>query len=196
MHKLSVKSMQVLLSPNLRIIKKSSIFIPLLLTAFTHLWNPIGFPFFEQDEGLYMLRSMNLSEGLGPQLTRSTYFYAFDHPYFGQLFLASVFKLVGYPDLLQPKVGDIHSIEMLYFVPRVLMGTLAVIDTFLVYKIADTRYNRKVAFIAATLFAVMPLSWLTRGIWLDSIQLPFLLLSILFAVYYSKSSERYFNHNI
>src|SRR5918993_2028273 len=172
------------------------LFIPLLLTAFTHLWNPIGFPMFHVDEGHYMRRAMQVMQGLGPQESISTYDLGYDHPYFGQLFLASVFKLVGYPDLLQPKVGDIHSIEMLYFVPRVLMGTLAVIDTFLVYKIAETRYNRKVAFIAATLFAVMPLSWLLRRVWLDSILLPFLLLSILFAVYYSKSSERYFNHNI
>jgi hypothetical protein len=147
-----------------------------------HLWNPVGFPAIHVDEGHYMRRAMQVIEGLGPQESSSTYFFAYDHPYFGQLFLASVLKVVGYPDLLQPKIGDVHSIEMLYFVPRVLMGILAVIDTFLVYKIAETRYNRKVAFIAATLFAVMPLSWLTRGIYLDSILLPFLLLSIYFAV--------------
>jgi 4-amino-4-deoxy-L-arabinose transferase-like glycosyltransferase len=171
------------------IIKSSLLFIPLLLSAFTHLWNPVGFPYFEQDEGHYMRRAMQMFEGLGPQESISTYMFAYDHPYFGQLFLASVLKVIGYPDLLQPKVGDMHSIEMLYFIPRVLMGVLAVIDTYLVYKIAETRYNRKVAFIAATLFAVMPLSWILRRIWLDSIQLPFLLLSILFAAYYAKKSE-------
>src|ERR671910_345614 len=158
------------------------LFIPLLLTAFTHLWNPIGFPMFHVDEGHYMRRAMQVMQGLGPQESISTYDLGYDHPYFGQLFLASVLKVIGYPDLLQPKVGDVHSIEMLYLVPRVIMGILAVIDTFLVYKIAETRYNRKVAFIAATLFAVMPLSWLTRGIYLDSILLPFLLSSVYFAV--------------
>jgi 4-amino-4-deoxy-L-arabinose transferase-like glycosyltransferase len=163
--------------------------IPLVLSAFMHLWNPVGFPLVDQDEGHYMRRAMQVLEGLGPQ--DLGYVHPYDHPYFGQLFLASVLKVIGYPDLLQPKVGDIHSIEMLYFIPRVLMGVLAVVDTFLVYKIAETRYNRKVAFIAATLFAVMPLSWLTRGIYLDSIQLPFLLLSILFAAYYAKKSESY-----
>ena len=156
--------------------------IPLVLSAFMHLWNPVGFPAVHVDEGHYMRRAMQVLEGLGPQEPLSAYVFAYDHPYFGQLFLASVFKLIGYPDLLQPKVGDIHSIEMLYLVPRVLMGVLAVIDTFLVYKIAETRYNRKVAFIAATLFAVMPLSWMLRGIYLDSILLPFLLSSIYFAV--------------
>jgi hypothetical protein len=156
--------------------------VPLALSASMHLWNPIGFPAVHVDEGHYMRRAMQVLEGLGPQEPLSTYVFAFDHPYFGQLFLASVLKVIGYPDLLQPKVGDIHSIEMLYFIPRFLMGVLAVIDTFLVYKIAETRYNRKVAFIAATLFAVMPLSWLTRGVYLDSILLPFLLSSLYFAV--------------
>jgi hypothetical protein len=70
------------------------------------------------------------------------------------------------------------------------MGILAVIDTFLVYKIAETRYNRKVGFISATLFAVMPLSRILRGILLDSIELPFILLSILFAVYYAKTESQ------
>jgi hypothetical protein len=51
-------------------------------------------------------------------------------------------KLIGYPDSLKPSIGDMHSIEMLYFVPRVLMGILAVIDTFLIYKISEFHYNR------------------------------------------------------
>jgi 4-amino-4-deoxy-L-arabinose transferase-like glycosyltransferase len=66
---------------------------------------------------------------------------------------------------------------MLYLVPRVLMGILAVVDTFLVYKISERRYNRNVALIASVLFAVMPISWYTRRILFDSIQLPFLLTS-------------------
>ena len=123
---------------------------------------------------------MQVIEGLGPQESNHTYFYPYDHPYFGQLFLGGVLKLIGYPDILSPKAGDVHSIEMLYLVPRVIMGLLAVVDTFLIYKIAEHRYNRNIAFVAAILFAVMPLSLLTRGIFLDSILLPFLLSSILF----------------
>jgi hypothetical protein len=42
----------------------------------------------------------------------------------------------------------VNSIEMLYLVPRVLMDILAVVDTFLVYKMAERRYNRNVAVIA------------------------------------------------
>jgi len=63
------------------------------------------------------------------------------------------------------------------------MGLLAVVDTFLIYKIAEYRYNRNIAFIAAILFAVMPLSWILRRVLLESIQLPFILSSILFLLY-------------
>jgi 4-amino-4-deoxy-L-arabinose transferase-like glycosyltransferase len=169
------------------------IFIPLVLSAFTHIWNPIGFPHIDQDEGHYMRRAMQVIEGQGPQESNHTYFYPYDHPYFGQLFLGGVLKLIGYPDILSPKVGDVHSIELLYLVPRVIMGLLAVVDTFLIYKIAEYRYSRNIAFVAAILFAVMPLSLLTRGIFLDSILLPFFLSSILFAIYSKETKTIEFN---
>jgi 4-amino-4-deoxy-L-arabinose transferase-like glycosyltransferase len=155
--------------------------IPLTLTAFIHLWNPVGFPSIHIDEAYYMSRTMHVLKGQGPQ-EGSLY----DHPYFGQLFLASALGIIGYPHILNPSVDDVNSIKMLYLVPRVLMGILATVDTFLLYKIAEIRYDRKVALIASVLFAVMPLTWLTRRIYLDSIQLPFLLSSILFAVYYCR----------
>jgi 4-amino-4-deoxy-L-arabinose transferase-like glycosyltransferase len=152
----------------------------LTLSAFTHLWNPIGFPPGpSNDEGIYIRRAMHVLVGQGPQES-----FLYDHPYFGQLFVAAVFTMIGYPNSLHPfSNGDVHSIEMLYMVPRVLMGILAVVDTFLIYKIAEHRYNRNVAFIASILFAVMPITWLTRWMLLDSLLLPFLLSSILFAVY-------------
>jgi Dolichyl-phosphate-mannose-protein mannosyltransferase len=159
--------------------------IPLALSAFTHLWNPIGFPYFHGDEGHYMRRTVHVLDGLGPQEPRNvtwSFERSYDHPYFGQLFLASALGIIGYPDSLNPKTSDAHTIEILHLLPRLLMGTLAIVDTFLIYKIAERRYNRKVAFIAAILFAVMPMSWLTRRILLDSLFLPFLLTSILFAL--------------
>jgi len=166
------------------------LFIPLALSAFTHIWNPVGFPALHVDEGHYMRRAMQVLQGLGPQESKATYDYGYDHPYFGQIFLGAVLSLLNYPYSINPTISA-HSIEMLYLVPRVLMGILAVVDTFLVYKIADTRYNRKVAFVSATLFAVMPLSSILRGILLDSIGLPFILLSVLFAIYYAKSESHY-----
>ena len=129
--------------------------IPMILSVFIHLWNPVGFPAIDQDEGHYMRRAMQVIQGLGPQESTATYFYPYDHPYFGQIFLAAALSIINYPYSINPSVSS-QSIEMLYLVPRVLMGILAVVDTFLVYKIADARYNRKVAFISATLFAVLP----------------------------------------
>ena len=84
-----------------------------------------------------------------------------------------------------------HSTEMLYLVPKIIMGCLAILDTLLVYLIAHRHYdnNRTVALIAATLFAVMPVTWILRKILLESILLPFLLLSILFAVSYAKNKK-------
>ena len=161
--------------------------VPLVLSAFTHLWNPIGFPTFHVDEGHYMRRAMQVLRGLGPQEPTSSYVFSYDHPYFGQLFLAGALNIIGYPDSLASKSGDIHSIKMLYLAPRVLMGLLAIIDTFLIYKIAERRYNQNIAFMASILFAVMPIGWMTRGIFLESILLPLLLSSILFALYTDKS---------
>ena len=157
--------------------------MPLALSAFTHIWNAVGFPDQAPDDGTYIRRALRVLGGLGPQ--QDTFY---DHPYFGQIFLGTVFTLIGYPDLGVPSVPasvqDLElSIEMLYTIPRILMGLLAVADTFLIYKIAERRYNRNVAFIAAILFAVTPLGWLFRRMYLDPIQLPFLLTSILFALY-------------
>jgi 4-amino-4-deoxy-L-arabinose transferase-like glycosyltransferase len=151
--------------------------IPLALSFFTHLWNPLGFPTMATDEGVYIRRALHILEGLGPQESISYY----DHPYFGPIFLATLFKIIGYPNSLNPS-SDLHSVEMLFLIPKLIMGLLAVADTFLVYKISERRYNRTVAFIASVLFAVMPITWLLRKVFLDSILLPFLLTSVLFAV--------------
>jgi hypothetical protein len=164
----------------------------LTLSAFTHIWNPVGFPAMYDDEDTYLKRAVLLLNGQGPNDPD----YGYDHPYFGQVFLAGVLKLIGYTDSLDSTtVGSYtnveHSIELLYLFPRILMGILAVVDTFLVYKISERRYGRNVAFIASILFAVMPMTWLLRRIVLDSIQQPLLLSSILFAVYYNSSTHSY-----
>jgi hypothetical protein len=150
-----------------------------VLAAYTHTWNPIGFPRPYYDEGIYMRRAMHVLQTGSPQEDRTFY----DHPYFGQLLLASVFWLISYPSSIKPSISDSHSIDALYIFPRILMGFLAVVDTLLIFKISERRYNRNVAFIASTLFAVMPITWLLRWIVLDSIQLPLILSSILFADY-------------
>ena len=167
--------------------------LPLILSAFIHLWNPVGFPYIVGDEGHYIRRALVFMNQLDPQEGAR-----YDHPYFGQLFLAGIFKIIGYPDLVNPVPGNVYSTENLYAIPRIIMGSVAVLDTFIIYKICERLYtrNNRIAFIASILFAVMPLTWLTRRVYLDSIQLPFILLSILFALYYYKTGKTYDSVNL
>jgi hypothetical protein len=150
--------------------------------AYAHLWNIIGFPSMHVDEGHYMRRAMMVVNGLGPQDEDGSYTQQYDHPYFGQIFLGAVLSLIGYPDSLIPSAGNnIQPAHNLYVVPRAIMGILAIIDTFLLYKITEQRYNKRVAFIAAVVFAVIPFGWMLRRIFLEPISLTLVLLSILFA---------------
>jgi hypothetical protein len=169
--------------------------MPLILSAYTHLWNPVGFPAIWLVEEQYMQRAMQVLEGEGLHEPRSVFAHFYDHPFFGQLFLAGMLAATDYPPVHSSDVSiSVNSIEALYIVPRLFMGLLAVIDTFLVYRIAGYRYNNTVAFIAAVLFAVMPMTWVLRKILLESILLPFLLLSILFALY-KKDNNIHFESN-
>jgi hypothetical protein len=184
---------------NIRLKSTLIVVTPLALSALTHLWNPIGFPSIYVDEAHYMRRTMNLIEGNGPQESTKIFQHPYDHPYFGQLFLASILGVVNYPDSLNlsSSSNTIQSIEMMYAIPRLIMGVFAVFDTFVIYKIAERRYNGKVAFIASILFAVMPSGWFIRRIWLESIQLPLLLVSILLVLRRpKKQTEAYDNRGL
>lgn len=148
------------------------ILIPLVLSAYTHLWNPTGFPSIHVDEGHYLRKAISTETGQGFQPQDR-----YRAPYFGQIFLAGIFSTIGFPNV--DNLGDKNPVEQLYLVPRVIMGILAVFDTFLLYRITEYRYGRNAAIIASILFAVMPFTWMTRRIFLESIQLPFILTSIL-----------------
>ena len=114
--------------------------VPLSLSAFTHLINPLGFPSIHIDESHYMRRAMLVVQGMGPQESAASgYPRTYDHPYFGQIFLGTVLSVIGYPNVLNPGTV-LQSIEMLHIVPRILMGLLAVLDTFLLFKITERRY--------------------------------------------------------
>ena len=177
---LVAKSCQNIYSSRLLII-----LIPIGLSAFTHLWNLEGFPGIYRDEDHYLRKTMHVLRGLGPQEGPSELVsfpvHPYTHPYFGQLFLAGVLGIVGYPNSIHP-TADPSSIKELFLVPRILMGILAVADTFFLYRITEFRYNRTVALIASILFAVMPITWMLRRVWLEPIQLPFILSSILLAL--------------
>ena len=125
-------------------------------------------------------------EGQGPQESSSIYDHPYDHPYFGQIFLASILKLTDYKVPTNQSFESPESIQQLYTLPRLIMGILAVIDTFLVYKIGEVWNGRKVGFVSAVLFAVMPLTWMLKMVLLDSLLLPFFLASVFLALYSGK----------
>jgi hypothetical protein len=155
--------------------------IAIIISIFTYMWNPIGYPNLRYDDGTYIGRAMHVLVTKSPQ---EGIFY--DHPYFGQILLAGIFWFVGYPGSLSPSVDEdiLGSVKTLWLVPKVVIGSFGVIDTFLIYKIAERRYNnRTLAFIASVLFAVMPMWWSLRVLFLESLLLPLLLSSILFAIY-------------
>lgn len=151
-------------------------------------------------KALHFLQSDNPQEG---------YFHG--HPVFGQVFLGMLFKLSGYTDSTHiyhsknvnkyningnNNLDDsVESIKRLYLLPRIWIGILSVLDTLLVYKICETRYNCRVAALAAILFAVMPITWFIRRVLLDSILLPFFLSSVFFAIF-SKNLEQQNHRNI
>src|SRR5678816_175909 len=138
--------------------------IPLVLSAYSHLWNPLGFPSIHIDEGHYMRRAMLVLEGMGPQESAATgYPRTYDHPYFGQLFLAGALGLVGFPASFNPD-SELSSIQALHLAPRILMRLLAVLDTFLLFRIAERRYGTPIALIVSVLFAIMPFTWVFRRV--------------------------------
>ncbi len=55
------------------------------------------------------------------------------YPYFGQLFLAGIYFLTGFPGTTHLKATELSLLSLLYEIPRILMGVLAVIDTLLLH---------------------------------------------------------------
>ena len=146
------------------------------LSAYTHMWNPAGFPIFHGDESIYVQRGVGI-------LNHEVLYGLHDHPFFGQTVLAGFMHVSGYQDLLDDPPADPSHLEALYAYPRTFMGLLAVLDTLLVYLIADRMFGRRVAAVAAVIFAVAPMSLILRMVMLDSILLPFVLSSVLLALH-------------
>ena len=130
-----------------------------------------------------MRRAVNLLDTGNPQEGN-----VYDHPYFGQIAIASILAITNYSDL-KPST-DPDSLQSLYMIPRIFMGLLAVLDTFLIYKIVQIRYGVNSAFLSASLFAVLPFTWIFKRILLDSILVPLVLGAILLAIYSTKTKQK------
>ncbi len=130
-----------------------------------------------------MRRAVNLLHTANPQEGN-----VYDHPYFGQIAIASILAITNYSDI-KPST-DPESLQSLYMIPRIFMGLLAVLDTFLIYKIVQLRYGGIAPFLSASLFAVLPFTWIFKRILLDSILMPLVLGAILLAIYSTKTKQK------
>lgn len=155
------------------------VLIPVVLCAYTHMWNPAGFPDLYDDESVYVARSLGALDG--------QILHGYDHPFFGQVAIAGFMLAAGYPD--PAGADDPGHLGQLYAVPRTFMGLLAVAGAFLVYRIADMRYGPRAALLASVMFAVMPVSLMLRHVLLDSVVLPLVLLSVLLAMHAGRGAS-------
>lgn len=166
---------------------KIIILLPILLglVGYTHFWNVTGFPFIHVDEGHYLRKAISTLDGQGFQ-PQERYL----SPYFGQMFLAGICKTIGFPNfILNDSSQSPATIEDLFLVPRIFIGVLAMVDLFLIWKITERIYNKRLALISSILFAVMPYNLMTRMVLLESIQLPLLLTSILLLLYSNSAAK-------
>ena len=130
-----------------------------------------------------MRRAVNFLDTGNPQEG-----YLYDHPYFGQTTIALILAITNYSNLTPSTEPD--SLKTLYMIPRIFMGLLAVLDTFLIYMIVKTKYGRDPAFLSSILFAILPFTWVLKRILLDSILLPLVLGAILLAMYSAKVKQK------
>lgn len=149
-------------------------------SAWAHLAHAAVFHDVLMDEGIYINRAINILQGQALQNPPGWY----AHPFFGWVFMAVVFRLVGYPPWT---VGDAAASPFpctpacsLILVPRLLAATLAVVDTLLIYGIARRLYgSRWAALGAAAFFALTPATWLFTLVLLDSFFVFWTLLGLL-----------------
>src|ERR1041384_8712016 len=91
------------------------ILIPLVLSTYTHLWNPTGFPSLHTDEGHYLRKSISTETGQGLQPQDR-----YRAPYFGQIFLAGIFSIINYPSV--EVIGNSNPVEQQKQIPPVIFG--------------------------------------------------------------------------
>ncbi len=157
--------------------------LPLLIVLFAavvaHAVNIVDFPAAGPDEGLTLHRALACLR------TGSVYDdQTPGGPFFGWVILAAMFWALGFPD---PTIASSLSLRgaaplssftiwTFWFVPRVIMVALVVVDTYLVYHIGRRLVcTPEGALAAAAIFAVAPLGLYYRLVLLDNIAMASLL---------------------
>ncbi len=147
--------------------KLSLILIPLLLVVsfLAHGLNMFRFPYYENDEGVYMSQAWAVLT----QSKLAPYTYWYDHAPMGWLTIAVWTKFTG----------GFYTFGQSVNTGRVYMLCLQLINTALVFYICKRLTKKTIpAFLAALIFAISPLGiYFHRRILLDNIMTTFVLLS-------------------
>lgn len=146
------------------------VFALLILKLVLHGYRLTQYPYFENDEATYTLRSLAfLDDG-----KFDIYTYWYDHAPAGWM-LMSVWYLI---------TGKSYLLGSLLASGRVLMMIITFISTLLVYFIAKRIIQRRFyAFLAATLYIVSPLAiYFHRRVLLDNIMTLWMLATVYFLV--------------
>ncbi|MFC1711837.1 ArnT family glycosyltransferase [Patescibacteria group bacterium] len=155
----------------LKKISKHKFFVPFLvflLTILPRIINLFGYPYFENDEGVYVSQAWWLVN-FG-KLAPYTYWY--DHAPFGWLVIGLWQKLTFGP----------FTFGFSLFSGRILMVLLAGLTNFFIYRILNfLTKSKKISFIACLILALSPLAIVyQRRVLLDNIETFFLILCLWF----------------
>ncbi len=139
-----------------------------LMTIATRSFNLFGYPYFENDEGVYTSQAWWLADK--GEIAPYTYWY--DHAPFGWLTIGLWQKITGGP----------LSFGFSLFSTRIFMVIVAVLTNLLVYKIIELVSNsRKTALFSSLLLVFSPLAvTYQRRVLLDNLETLWLLLSVWF----------------
>lgn len=138
----------------------------LIVSGVAHGYNMFSFPYYENDEGVYMSQAWSvLTQG-----KMAPYTYWYDHSPAGWLFIAIWAKLTG----------GFYIFGMTLNTGRVFMLVLHLFSTFFLYKIAKKMTSSNYAgFFAALIFALSPLGiYFQRRVLLDNIMVFWILFSL------------------
>jgi endo-1,4-beta-D-glucanase Y len=147
----------------------------LLISGIAHGYNMFSFPYYENDEGVYMSQAWAvLTEG-----HMAPYTYWYDHSPAGWLQIALWTKLTGGFFVFGVSINT----------GRVFMLVLHVFSTYFLYRLAKKLSGGKssAGFFAALVFALSPLGiYFQRRVLLDNIMVFWLLLSLFLIYCYPK----------
>ncbi len=157
-----------------------SISAVILVVIFSHAFNMFGYPYYENDEGIYMSQAWSVAT----QGKLSPYTYWYDHAPAGWLLIALWSKLSG----------GFNTFGLAVNSGRVLMLLLHLAIAYFIYQISK-KYTNNIwtGLLAVLVFALSPLAiYYQRRVLLDNIMVFWLLWSLVILLKNKLSSWQYY----